>query len=179
MYILFNNIWFWEWSTRGSVPSLIKDVKSCLFSKYRHSLSECRPVRTWQHRCLCTAPCGIQTKLSSGRLAPLYNLFRIQSFVVIFWWEVIVIIWFLNIHKELHFGVNHLSHYLFVELLKEKLIESAPARVVILSSESHRQPKVTGIKYEELAVESKECSCDFFHIKWNASSRPFCPYSTC
>jgi len=56
---------------------------------------------------------------------------------------------------ELHFGVNHLSHYLFVELLKDKLIESAPARVVILSSESHRQPKVTGIKYEELAVQSK------------------------
>ena len=55
-------------------------------------------------------------------------------------------------------------NYLFVELLKEKLIESAPARVVILSSESHRQPKVTGIKYEELAVESKEGSCDFFFI---------------
>lgn len=51
-----------------------------------------------------------------------------------------------------------------MELLKEKLIESAPTRVVILSSESHRQPKVTGIKYEELAVESKECSCNLFHI---------------
>ena len=149
-----------------------------MFRCHKVGASWKRSRRLPNGRCLCTAPCGIQTKLSSGRLAPLYNLFRIQSFVVIFWWEVIVIIWFLNIHKELHFGVNHLSHYLFVELLKEKLIESAPARVVILSSESHRQPKVTGIKYEELAVESKECSCDFFHIKWNASSRPFCPYST-
>ena len=60
-----------------------------------------------------------------------------------------------------------------MELLKEKLIESAPTRVVILSSESHRQPKVTGIKYEELAVESKECSCNLFHIPLFAEIRNF------
>lgn len=57
-----------------------------------------------------------------------------------------------------------------MELLKEKLIESAPTRVVILSSESHRQPKVTGIKYEELAVESKECSSNLFHIPIQSAS---------
>jgi len=74
---------------------------------------------------------------------------------------------------ELHFGVNHLSHYLFVELLKEKLIESAPARVVILSSESHRQPKITGIKYEELAVESKEGSLFDMNQRLNLRSLRF------
>ena len=134
------------------------------------------PSSQWSSALYC--PMWYSDQITIGKTCPSLQS-RMQSFVPMFWWEVIVIIWFLNIHKELHFGVNHLSHYLFVELLKEKLIESAPARVVILSSESHRQPKVTGIKYEELAVESKECSCDFFHIKWNASSRPFCPYSTC
>ena len=53
---------------------------------------------------------------------------------------------------EAHFGVNHLSHYLLAELLKDKLIESAPARIVIVSSESHREPKATGVKYEELSL---------------------------
>ena len=56
---------------------------------------------------------------------------------------------------EAHFGVNHLSHYLLAELLKDKLIESAPARIVIVSSESHREPKATGVKYEELSVSAE------------------------
>uniref|UniRef100_A0A1I7SLH3 NAD(P)-binding protein n=2 Tax=Bursaphelenchus xylophilus TaxID=6326 RepID=A0A1I7SLH3_BURXY len=40
------------------------------------------------------------------------------------------------------FGVNHLGHFYLTSLLKEKLLESAPARVVVLSSGSHRH---TGI----------------------------------
>lgn len=39
---------------------------------------------------------------------------------------------------ELTFQVNHLAHFLLVKLLESKLIESAPSRVVVVSSESHR-----------------------------------------
>jgi len=39
---------------------------------------------------------------------------------------------------ERQVGVNFIGHYLLLKLLTEKLIESAPARVVILSSSAHR-----------------------------------------
>ena len=39
---------------------------------------------------------------------------------------------------ESTFGVNHLGHFYLVQLLEDILCSSAPARVVILSSESHR-----------------------------------------
>ncbi len=35
------------------------------------------------------------------------------------------------------FGVNHLGYFLFTELLRDKLIESAPSRVVSVSSGAH------------------------------------------
>lgn len=58
---------------------------------------------------------------------------------------------------ESHFAVNHLSHYLFAALLTDKLKETAkessPARIVILSSESHRHPKMNEIDYSKLSVE--------------------------
>jgi retinol dehydrogenase 12 len=38
---------------------------------------------------------------------------------------------------ELHFGINHLGHFLWTELVLERLRASAPARIVALSSHAH------------------------------------------
>ena len=42
---------------------------------------------------------------------------------------------------ELMFGVTHLGHFLLTQLLLERLTESAPARVVNVSSDAHYQAK--------------------------------------
>ena len=39
---------------------------------------------------------------------------------------------------EYTFAVNYVGHFYLTKLLTPYLIESAPARVVVLSSESHR-----------------------------------------
>ena len=39
---------------------------------------------------------------------------------------------------ESTFGVNHLGHFYLVKLIEDILSSSSPARVVVLSSESHR-----------------------------------------
>lgn len=49
---------------------------------------------------------------------------------------------------ELTFGTNHLGHFLFTLLLEERLKASAPARVVNVSSHSHRRAR--GIPFDQL-----------------------------
>ncbi|KAM7444816.1 hypothetical protein ABFA07_006610 [Porites harrisoni] len=44
---------------------------------------------------------------------------------------------------ESTFGVNHLGHFYLVQLLRDILCSSSPARVVVLSSESHRFPDLS------------------------------------
>ena len=39
---------------------------------------------------------------------------------------------------ELTFGVNHMGHFLLTRLLRERLVESAPARVVTVASRAHQ-----------------------------------------
>ncbi|XP_057291040.1 WW domain-containing oxidoreductase-like [Hydractinia symbiolongicarpus] len=43
---------------------------------------------------------------------------------------------------ETTFATNHLGHFYLTDLLKDVLIESAPSRVVVVSSESHRYPSL-------------------------------------
>jgi retinol dehydrogenase 12 len=49
---------------------------------------------------------------------------------------------------ELAFGVNHLGHFLFTTMLLGVLARSAPARVVVVSSDSHYQ--AGGIDFDAL-----------------------------
>ncbi|NP_001300900.1 retinol dehydrogenase 12 isoform 2 [Mus musculus] len=56
---------------------------------------------------------------------------------------------------ETHFGVNHLGHFLLTYLLLERLKESAPARVVNLSSIAHLIGK---IRFHDLQGQKRYCS---------------------
>jgi NAD(P)-dependent dehydrogenase (short-subunit alcohol dehydrogenase family) len=51
--------------------------------------------------------------------------------------------------NEWMFGVNHLGHFLLADLLRERLVASAPSRVVVLSSIAHRWA-LGGLRFDDL-----------------------------
>lgn len=52
---------------------------------------------------------------------------------------------------ETTFGVNHLGHFYLVSLLRERVIASAPARVVVVSSDAHKA--VRALDFDDLMAE--------------------------
>ena len=74
---------------------------------------------------------------------------------------------------ELTFGVNHLGHFLFTNLLLERMRESAPARIVIVASKAHykaegldfaafRKPTASSTAFPEYCVSKL---CNVLHAK--------------
>jgi NAD(P)-dependent dehydrogenase (short-subunit alcohol dehydrogenase family) len=52
------------------------------------------------------------------------------------------------------FGVNHLGHFLLTDLLLDRLRASAPARVVVVSSDAHKGAR-HGLDFDDLQAEHK------------------------
>jgi retinol dehydrogenase-12 len=50
---------------------------------------------------------------------------------------------------EIHFGVNHLGHFLLTNLLLNRLQESQPSRVVVVSSVAHQHTFREGILFDD------------------------------
>jgi NAD(P)-dependent dehydrogenase (short-subunit alcohol dehydrogenase family) len=55
---------------------------------------------------------------------------------------------------EMVFGVNHLGHFLLTELLRDRLVASAPARVVNVASDAHRYAR-SGLDFDDLMATKR------------------------
>jgi NAD(P)-dependent dehydrogenase (short-subunit alcohol dehydrogenase family) len=53
---------------------------------------------------------------------------------------------------ETTFGVNHLGHFLLTQLLLDRIKESAPARIVVVSSHAHKSAR-KGLDFDDLQSE--------------------------
>jgi NAD(P)-dependent dehydrogenase (short-subunit alcohol dehydrogenase family) len=62
---------------------------------------------------------------------------------------------------EYLFGVNHLGHFLLVDLLRRHLVESAPARIVVVSSDMHRIA-YRGLAFDDLQSTKRYVSYDVY-----------------
>ena len=54
---------------------------------------------------------------------------------------------------EMQFGTNHLGHFLFTDLLHDRLVAASPSRVVVLSSAGHRY---SGIRWDDPNFERED-----------------------
>ena len=55
---------------------------------------------------------------------------------------------------ELTFGVNHIGHFLLTDLLLDRLKQSAPSRVVVVSSDAHKGAR-KGLDFDDLQSERR------------------------
>jgi NAD(P)-dependent dehydrogenase (short-subunit alcohol dehydrogenase family)/catechol 2,3-dioxygenase-like lactoylglutathione lyase family enzyme len=62
---------------------------------------------------------------------------------------------------EYLFGVNHLGHFVLVDLLRQRLVDSAPARVVVVSSDMHRIA-YRGLAFDDLQSTRRYVSYDVY-----------------
>eukprot|EP00667_Euglena_gracilis_P014180 EG_transcript_14652 len=63
---------------------------------------------------------------------------------------------------ELQIGTNHVGHHLLVRLLEDKLVASAPSRVVVVSSIAHQNP------YEPEGIRVRQFRTDEDYHPWKA-----------
>lgn len=57
---------------------------------------------------------------------------------------------------EMAFGINHVGHFLLTELLKERLLQSGPARIVIVASQAHRRSP--GLRFDAVQRPTQSLS---------------------
>ena len=62
---------------------------------------------------------------------------------------------------ETTFQVNHLGHFLLTELLRDRLIASAPSRIVVVSSDAHTGAR-KGLDFDDLQSERKYSSFNVY-----------------
>ena len=55
---------------------------------------------------------------------------------------------------ETTFQVNHLGHFLLTELLRDRLVASAPSRIVVVASDAHKSAR-HGLDFDDLQSERK------------------------
>src|SRR6478736_1756054 len=60
---------------------------------------------------------------------------------------------------EMTFGVNHLGHFLLTELLLDRLVQSAPSRIVTVASVAHRFT-LGGLAFDDLQSDLSYSSMD-------------------
>jgi NAD(P)-dependent dehydrogenase (short-subunit alcohol dehydrogenase family) len=62
---------------------------------------------------------------------------------------------------EMTLGVNHFGPFLFTQLLRQRIVDSAPARIVNVSSEAHQGAK--SMRFDDLQSERRYTSWDAYN----------------